>query len=1153
MKKNEFSYQLISRFMRIGLLPLLLVSTFAGTLYANDTRGQEVLNRKVSLVAEQKEVKAILNELSKIADIKFVYSAQRIPCKQKVSLRARDENLGDVLDELLVPLDIFYHVSGEQIVLMRKDSNENNDLLSSLKETDRVVSADFAIAKIVSGKITNETGDPLAGVSVLVKGTSRGTTTNNNGVFSISADAGETLEFSIIGYKLSTLKIGEANNVTIQLAAEISGLNEIVVVGYGTQKRTLVTGAISSVNSKILNEVPSVSISQALQGRIAGLTVTNNGSPGTQPIVRIRGISSISFASDPLYVVDGFPTGDLATIDTRDIESVDVLKDASAAAIYGSRATNGVVMVTTKKGRRDSKMRVSLDSYYGTQKITKRLDLLDTEGFKKYAVAYRGSQVQRLLAPDVNQPVYTGASQTYGQTNTDWQDAYFKTGFMTQHNVGLSGGNGISRFYASGGYTNQQGTAPSVSYKRYNFRLNSDHVISKVFTFGENLYIAAGDQAYDNNETGSRSNLVNVIRMMPHIPVYDPTSIGGFRGVDATKDGGDPTNPVEDATLKNPGKRTTAKIFGTAYLEVSFTSWLKFRSTFGVDYANGLDYRFAPIFNDNGAIAGSNATQATITNNRSLSTILLSTQQLSFDKTFGDHHVNAIAVYEFQGQKTKNENGSGNQPSNDLKTLNNATNVSVQTLIGENNLNSYLGRISYDYKGKYLLSGAVRRDGLSVWAPGKKWATFPSGSIGWRIDQEEFMKRMTKISELKVRAGYGITGINGVLLGNTPWQVSVSSNSAYYPFNNSITGGPASSIQRLGNKELEWEKTKQFNVGLDLGLFNNAFTLSAEYYRRKTDNLILNVPLPPSFGFINSTVAQNVGAMRNNGFEVQLGYNDRVGEFKWNASANMSFVTNQVTRLAEGVTNIEAGLDADYGGYNITNTAVGQAIQSFYGWQTEGIFQNAAEVTGHAKQVAATSPGDIKFKDQNKDGVIDDKDRVFLGSFVPKMTYALNLGANYKNFDLSVFFQGVQGNKIYNATRVITEGMIRFFNAGTQVLNAWTPTNTNTNIPRAISSDPNQNARTSDRFLENGSYLRFKNVMLGYNLPDRSLQSLSKGIVKNLRIYVSAQNIATITKYKGFDPEVGNRTPGSSQLTNGIDFAVYPQPKAFQVGIQAGF
>ena len=1139
--------------MRIGLLPIFLIISCAGTLYANTTNGQEVLERKVSLVARQKEVKSILTELSKIADIKFVYSAQRIPCTQKVSLQAKNETLGEVLDQLLLPLDILYHVSGEQIVLMRKESN-NNEEPGFSKGADKVENADVYIAKIITGKVTNETGAPLVGVSVVVKGTSRGTTTNANGVFSIAADAGETLEFSIIGYKLSSVKIGESATVNLQLAPEISGLNEIVVVGYGTQKRTLVTGAVSSVSSKTLNEVPVISVSQALQGRVSGVTVTNNGSPGTEPIVRIRGISSISFASNPLYIVDGFPTGDLATIDTRDIESVDVLKDASAAAIYGSRATSGVIMITTKKGRRDSKMRVSVDSYVGMQKVTKRLSLLDTQGFEKYAVAYRGSQVPRLLSPLVDQPVYTGATQTYGQTNTDWQDAYFKNGVMTQQNIGLSGGNGISRFYASAGYTNQGGTTPTVAYRRYNFRINSEHNISKIFTFGENLYVAYGDQSYDNNETGSRSNLVNVIRMMPHIPVYDPTSNGGYRGVDATKDGGDPTNPVEDATLKNPGSRKTAKVFGTAFLDVNFTSWLKFRSTFGVDYANGLDYRFSPIFNDNGVVAGSSAALASITNNRATSTVLLYTEQLSFEKTFGNHHVNAIAVYETQGQRTRQENSSGYQASNTLRNLNNATNTAVQQTTGENMLISYLGRINYDFKGKYLLSGAIRRDGLSVWAPGKKWATFPSGSVGWRIDQEPFMQTMSKISELKLRVGYGVTGLNGLVLGNTPWLVSVNANSAYYPYNNvNSNSGNASSIQGLGNQDLKWEKTKQLNLGLDLGLFRNKITLSAEYYKRTTDNLILSVPLASSFGFISSTVLQNVAGMQNNGFEMQLGYNDRDGEFKWNASANISFVTNKVTKLAAGVSNIEAGSDADYGGYGITNTAVGHPIQSFYAWQTEGIFQSAAEVSGHATQVAATAPGDIKFKDQNKDGKIDDaNDRVFLGSFIPKYTYAFNLGANYKNFDLSVFFQGVQGNKIYNATRVITEGMIRFFNAGTQVLNAWTPTNTNTNIPRAISSDPNQNARTSDRFLENGSYLRLKNIMLGYNIPEKSLQGLTKGVIKNFRLYVSAQNILTFTKYTGYDPEVGNRTPNSS-LTNGIDFAVYPQPKGFQVGLSAGF
>jgi len=1015
------------------------------------------------------------------------------------------------------------------------------------------VSSSIFAQNRITGKVTNQADNqPIAGATVQEKGSTNATQSAADGSFAITAASNATLVISVVGFSSQEVAINGRSDISVAMVETAGGLDEVVVTGYGTQRRTNVTGAISSVSGKTLAELPVPSISQALQGRIAGVNVVNNGSPGTQPIVRIRGISSISFASDPLYVIDGFPTGNLATIDTRDIESVDVLKDASAAAIYGSRATNGVIMITTKKGRRDGKVHVSLDSYYGTQEITERLDLLDTEGFKKYAVAYRGSQVPRLLPPEVDKPIYAGATQTYGQTNTDWQDEYFKKGNMHQHNIGLSGGNEVSRFYASAGYMDQEGTAPSVAFKRYNFRLNSDHILSKVFTFGENLYISYGDQRFDNNETGARTNLVNVIRNMPHMPVYDPTTNGGYRGVNTVLDGGDPTNPVEDAALKNPGDRTTAKILGTAYLDINFTKWLKFRSTFGVDYANGLTYRFAPIFNNGGTVAGSSATQATITNNRNVSTVLLFTEQLTFDRTFGDHHVNAIAVYEQQGQKTATENASGNQLSNDLKTINNASNLAVTNLSGENTLISILGRVNYDFKGKYLLSGAVRRDGLSVWAPDKKWATFPSGSIGWRIDQEDFMQNQTKISELKLRVGYGLTGLNGTVLGNTPWLVTVNANSAYYPFGNSLTSGPASSIQRLGNKELEWEKTEQLNIGVDLGLLRNKLTLSAEYFNRKTDNLILAVPTSPSMGYIQTNVNQNVAAMENNGFELQLGYNQREGDFKWNVSGNMSVITNEVVKMAEGVPNIEAGSDADFGAYPITNTAVGQPVQSFYGWVVEGIFQNAAEVAGHATQTAGTAPGDLKFQDTNKDGKIDLADRQFLGSFIPDLTYALNFGANYKNFDASVFFQGVQGNKIYNAARVITEGMIRFFNAGTQVLNAWTPTNTNTNIPRAITSDPNQNARTSTRFLEDGSYLRLKNIMIGYNIPLASLQSMTKGIVSNFRIYVAAQNLLTFTDYSGYDPEVGNRTPNSS-LTNGIDFAVYPQPKAYQVGIQVNF
>ncbi len=780
----------------------------------------------------------------------------------------------------------------------------------------------------------------------------------------------------MVGFEPLTVKVGTQTSLSIQLKTDVSHLNEIVVTGYGTQKRANVTGAISTVNSKTLNAQPVLLVSEALQGRVAGVSVVNNGSPGTAPIVRIRGISSISYASDPLYVIDGFPGANINTIDVRDIESLEVLKDASAAAIYGSRATNGVIMISTKKGSHGGKPRVTLDSYFGTSEVTQRLSLLNTDQFKQYALAYRGSQVGRLLPPWDNTPIYQGASTTYGETNTDWQNAYFKTGLMTQQNIGLSGGNDAARYYASFGYMNQNGTAPWVGYQRYNFRINSDYIISKVFTFGENLFFAYGNQAYDDNETGSRTNLVNVMRIMPHMPVYDPTTSDGFRGVNTVLDGSDPTNPVEDATIKDPGNRKVANLFSTAYIDVNFTSWLKFRSTFGVNYSNGLDYRFAPIFNDSGTVNGSSSPQATITNNRTVNTSLLFTEQLTFDKTYGKNHINAIAVYEYQNGYSTQENQSGNQPSNLLQTLNNATNPSVQTLTYKTALISYLGRVNYDYMGKYLLSAALRYDGLSVWAPGHKWSAFPSASVGWRVDQEDFMRNAdSKISELKLRAGYGITGLDGTVLGTTPWQVSVSSNSAQYPFNNNLTGGPASSIQGLGNADLAWEKTKMINVGLDMGFLRNKITFSADYYVRKTDNLILGVPLPTSFGFdkLTNTVNQNVASMTNNGFEMAVGYNQSDKDFKWFANFNMSINTNKINSLAPGVSNIEAGSDADYGGYNITNTAPGHAIQSFYGFQVEGIFQNQADIDKHAKQVPkpmptdpGTSPGDLAFKDHQR-------------------------------------------------------------------------------------------------------------------------------------------------------------------------------------------
>jgi TonB-linked SusC/RagA family outer membrane protein len=1017
----------------------------------------------------------------------------------------------------------------------------------------------------VQGKVTDETGKPLIGVTVAVKNTNRGTLTTADGTYSINASPGEILTFTFVGYTLTERTVGSGSRYDISLAPQSQLLEQMVVIGYGTQRKSSLTGSVASVSSKTINELPVGNIQQALQGRVAGLTVTNNGTPGSDPLVRIRGISSISYASDPLYVIDGFPTANLANFDSKDVQSVEVLKDASAAAIYGSRATNGVIIITTRKGSRDGKAHINLDTYTGVQTAWKKLDLLNTQQYLAYERTLNSAagiaKPPRLEDANFNQPIYEGASQTFAQTNTDWQDAYFKNGLITQTNLSVSGGNEKSRYFTSGGYFKQEGIAQGVNYHRGNFRINSEHNLSKIFTIGQHLLLSYSKQRYDNT-SGNRTRLANVIRGLPYLPVYDPTTDGGFRNAENSVDGADPTNPVEDALLLGDAHRQVFKLLGTVYAQVNLTPWLNFRSTFGTDYVTQFQHEFLPIFNDKGR----NAAVATITDQRANRTTLLFTEQLTFDKTFGKHRINAVAVFERQSAENFGESQKGNQSTNDIETFVGATNVTAFSTNTATLIQSYIGRLNYEFAGKYLLSGTIRRDGLSVWAPGSKFQNFPSVSAGWRIDQESFLKPVTAISELKLRGGWGVTGLNAIgifpalqnsiLANEYPWQAIVQANGATYPFGNTLSVGNGSYYNQLASSSLEWEKTKQVNVGLDLGLFNNKITLSAEWYRRQTDNLILTIPTPASFGFAGAGSQLNAASMKNTGVDIQLGYNKTTGAFTWNLNGNIGFIRNRIVSLNTPGATIDAGSDADFGNGNITRTVAGQPIQSFYGYLVDGIFQSQDEVNKSPSQIPgtdptkSTAPGDIRFKDLNGDGKITADDRTFLGSYVPDFSYALNYSGAYRNFDVSLFFQGVQGNKIFNGTRVLTEGMARLFGAGVEVLNAWTPGNTSTDVPRAISGDPNQNARISDRWIEDGSYLRLKNVIIGYTIPQSSLQSLTNGAISSFRVYVSSQNLLTFTGYKGWDPEIGTK---NTTLTNGIDYGQYPSARSFQFGLQVGF
>lgn len=1102
-------------------------------------------SQKVTLNLQDVTLLKVFKEIRKQTGFNFFYKSQMLKQVGKVSVKVSDADVNEVLKQCLANQPIGFSIENETIILTEKKAVVNQPVKT--EEKMELPLPDFE----VSGVVSDDKGDPLPGASVKLKGTDRGTSTNEAGRFIISVpNEGGTLTISYVGYETSEVAVRRAGQYNVSMKVRIDAGEELIVVGYGIQRRKSVTGAISRVSSEDVKALTVTDPRQALQGRVPGLTVVNNGSPGESPIIRIRGIGSINYASDPFYVVDGFPGGDMSMIDSRDIESIEVLRDASSAAIYGSRAANGVVIVTTKKGRRSSKLNVNVDSYYGIQTRWNKLDLLNTDQYIQYATALKQNAGSALPArfTNLDAPVYQGATQTYRQTNTNWQDEMFRTSPITQTNISLLSGNDKSRMYTSAGFVKQEGIMIGTDYQRFNLRFNSDHNLSDRVTLGHTLAIATEEKTNENN-AGGRTQLKHIIHNVPYIPVKDPTLPGGYRGPSGD-DGSDPQNPVRVA-LQDISRNNTFKLLGSGFVEVKIIKGLKYKFTAGANYSNFINRENLPIYNESFNARTINNVRQTQATYRS---IYLS-NQLTYEKSIGKHNFNVTAIGEKQDGRNRFLFGGGGYTTNELQQVTSSLrDAGVNGGLAEDILYSYIGRLNYEYDGKYLLSGSVRRDGSSVFAPGNKWANFPSVSAGWRVSEEEFLRNSNIISELKLRGSWGKMGFNGI--GNYAWQAVLLQNTA------PVLGGdrqPGAYFNALGNSDLKWEITTMTNFGVDLGFLRNKLSVSAEYYIRKTEGLILQTPLAPSLGFSSSTPA-NVGSMENKGFELMATYVKTSGSFTWDVSANISTVKNKVLSFGENIKSpIFAGSNADFGGFDITRTQVGQTVQSFYGWQVESIFQNQGEIdAANLKDGDATTlyqanakPGDIKFRDNNNDGVINADDRVVLGSFIPKLTYGANFTGKYKNFDFTLFLQGVQGNKIYNGTKVLTQGMLRLFGAGVEVLDAWTPTNTNTDIPRAVDGDPNNNSRTSDRFLEDGSYLRVKILSVGYRIPQGTLARIAKGSISSFRFYISGQNLLTLTKYTGYDPEVGSRF--ASALTSGIDYGQFPQARTILAGVQIGF
>ena len=975
----------------------------------------------------------------------------------------------------------------------------------------------------VSGTVSSsDTGETLPGANVLIKGTTTGSVSNMDGRFTIVVPSSSAvLVISSIGYVAQEITVGNRTNIDVVMEPDITSLSEVVVVGYGTQERAKVTGAISSVTAEDLTQLAVPDLASALQGRAPGVNITNSGSPGTGPLVRIRGIGTVG-NNDPLYVIDGVPAGGLNQINNNDIESIEILKDASAAAIYGSRAANGVILVTTKKGKMGLPQ-VSVNSYVGIQTAWKQLDLLNRDQYLAFG---------RELLTNNNDAIPQRFSDLgdYANVDTDWQGEMFRSAPIQDHNVAVSGGNEAVRYNVSVGYFNQDGIMLGTDFERVSFRANTDFKISKRISAGQTFTLAYSSR---NNEpfTGGRSQLEHIVKMIPYIPVRDASRLGGFRAPDRV-DGSDPENPVLNAALRT-NRQQDLKILGTGYVDVDIYKGFRYKFLIGVDMNYGTTDTYTPMF-DAGDFSVS--TFADISQSRSTFFSPLISNQFTYEGTFGKHSVDALAVIEQQTSLSSNLTGSGrNLLTNDVRVLQGVQNQVTNGNKIEYALISYIGRINYDYDQKYLFSASIRRDGGSRFGPGNKIGYFPAFSAGWRISEEPFMQGLGTVSDFKIRASYGETGNDRI--GDYAFQGTINSN-FFYNFDGSLQG--ASTITILANAELKWESTTMTNVGLDLGLFNDRLNFTFEWFDNETKGMILGVPIPHSLGYDGAPVA-NVGTVSNTGIEASLGYRKFTGDFTWSVDANFSTVKNELLSLGTGNTIFGPSFQGDA----YTYTEEGQPIAYFYGWIADGLYQKNDESSERPDIVA----GDIRFRDLNDDGVIDADDRTNLGHYLPDFTYGLNVSAEWKNFDVTMFIQGVQGNEIFSNIRYHTEGMTRLFNASTVVLDRWTPTNTDTDVPRAVSSDPNRNSRASSRFIEDGSYMRIKNLAIGYTLPS---QWLGKTI-SNVRVYVSSQNLLTVTNYSGYDPEIGVRTGINSSLGTGIDYGQFPQPRTFIGGLQVTF
>ena len=974
----------------------------------------------------------------------------------------------------------------------------------------------FAQQITVQGVVKDQTGETVIGASVMEKGTTNGTITGIDGDFSLNMSPNGTLVVSFVGYKTQEVQVKGQKQLQVVLSEDAEMLDEVVVIGYGTMKKSDLTGAVSSIGNKDIKDSPVSNLGQAIQGKISGVQIVDAGKPGDNVSIKIRGLGSINNC-DPLVVIDGVPTDlGLSSLNMADVERLDVLKDASATAIYGSRGANGVVMITTKRGT-EGKGKLAVSANYSFQNATNVPSLLNAA---QYAELSNDMMVNsgRNPNPEWANPSELGAG-------TDWMDELLRTGVMQNYTVSYSGGNEKSHYYVSGGFLDQSGIVKSVNYRRFTFQSNSDAQVLKWLKFSNNITFSA-----DTKKSGSY-NIGDALKALPIYPVKNED--GSWSGPDGNSEWyGSTRNPIGPTEL-NKSQTDGYNFLANLTAELTFTKWLKFKSTFGYDAKFWFIDNFTPKYN--WKPTPTEETSRYKSDNKSFT--YLWDNYFLFDHTFAEkHRVGLMAGMSAQWNTNDYLNAQKNVFMFD--NVHEMDNGEEMYAIGGNEtewaLLSYMARVNYSYEDRYLLTATIRRDGSSRFGKKHRWGTFPSVSVAWRASQEKWFPKNDYINDLKVRAGYGVTG-SQASVGNYSYLASY--NTSVYPFGISSGNQTALVSSTLANPYIHWEEVAQTNIGFDASLFNSRIMFSFDAYLKETRDMLVKASIPITSGFEDTTTTYtNAGKVRNQGIEMSLHTINFTGELGWETNLTATYNKNKIKDLNSDVPYYINQINNSY----VTMLAKDYPINVFYGYVTDGIFQNQSEVNTHAVQPGA-EPGDIRFRDLNNDGVINDSDRTVIGNPNPSWLFSMNNSLSYKGFELSVFLQGIAGNKIYNANNIDNTGMAAAYNQTTDVLKRWQGEGTSNSMPRAVFGDPNQNTRVSDRFVENGSYLRLKNITLSYTFPKQWLQ---KAQIENARLSLSCENVATITGYSGFDPEVG---------INGIDQNRYPISRTFSLGLNFNF